>query len=282
LGKFDKHKLKNRDRLKNVQKESKDVFSASEKKLYSIDIEKIVPNPYQPRMEIDSVDDLKKSIEKIGLIQPLTVSKNSDNTYTLIYGHRRLQALKELGRSDVEVLIESNDDKNLRLKAIAENAQRKDLDFLELAVAFKEVQDEHDLTNEELAKEVNKSTTYISQVLSILKLNDELIKKIKDENYKTLSVLNKLNQVESEKQVEIYDTVKSLTRDEALKYIDVYKKSLIKPKEIKAYEIKAKNGKYKIDIDTNKLDHKSKVEVLRRLNNLIMQIEGKEIKKPKF
>jgi ParB family chromosome partitioning protein len=275
LAKFDKHKLKNRDRFKQKNKEK--VFTTSEKKLYSIDINTIVDNPYQPRLEIDDIDELKASISSIGLIQPLTVSKNSNSTYTLIYGHRRLQALKELGYDDVEVLIEDNSDKNLRLKAIAENSQRKDLDFLELAVAYKEIIDTYSYTLEELAKEVNKSKTYVSQVLSILKLDNSTLKVIKDDKYRTLSVLNKLNQIEDTKQLDIYNSVKAMTRDEALKYIDEYIKSSKEPIIKRAYNIKAKNGKYKIDIDTTKLDKKESKELVRKLNNLIMQIEGKSI-----
>jgi ParB family chromosome partitioning protein len=274
MGKFDKHKIKSRDRFNRVQ--SQEVFSSSAKKLYSIDINQIKDNPYQPRFEIDDIEELKASIQNIGLIQPLTVSKNSDSTYTLIYGHRRLQALKELGYDDIEVLIEDNSDKNLRLKAISENSQRKDLDFLELAVAYKEIVAENNFTAEQLAKEVNKSKTYISQVLSILKLDENLLQEIKKDKYKTLSVLNKLNQIENNKQLDIYTNIKNLTRDEALIYIDEYKKSKKDIKDKKPYNIIAKSGKYKIDIDTNILNKSDKDELVRRLRNLIIQIEGQK------
>lgn len=273
---FSKHK-KTKDRFENGYKKlynENSVFSNAKNKLFSIDINLIEPNPYQPRFEIDNVDDLKNSIQKLGLLQPLTVSKvNSEGKYTLIYGHRRLQALKELGKEDVEVLIEDNSDEELRLKALAENSQRKDLDFLELAFAYKEIIETKNITLDELAQDVNKTKGYISQVLSILKLDDIVLQKIRDDKYKTLSVLNKLNQVEKDNQLNIYNNVKELSRDEAVEYIKEYVETKKEPKETLNYEIKNNKGKISIKIDTKRLSNEDKEKVIKNLNEIINNLK---------
>jgi ParB family chromosome partitioning protein len=272
---FSKHR-KNKDRFENSFKSESEssVFSTAKNKLYSIDINLIEPNPYQPRFEIDDVNELKASIAKLGLLQPLTVSKVKPNgKYTLIYGHRRLQALKELNKDDVEVLIEDNSDEQLRLKALAENSQRKDLDFLELAFAYKEILDTKKISYDELAQDVNKSKAYISQVLSILKLNSKVREKIKEEKYKTLSVLNKLNQVENNEQLDVYEKIKKLTRDEAVDYINMYIKESATPKERKNLEIKNNRGKYNIKLNTNNLSSEEKKEAISKLYQIIKQLK---------
>jgi ParB family chromosome partitioning protein len=260
---------------KNINKStsSEEVFKNS-KNLHKIDIKKIKPNPYQPRMELTNIDELKESIKSLGLLQPLTVSQDNGD-FTLIYGHRRLQALKELGKESIDCVIVNQEDSNsLQLKALAENLQRENLEPLELAIVYKDIISKNSISYEEFASRINRSKAHVSQVMSLFKLDTNLQTKIKDDGYKILSVLNKLNQVQLEKQLDIYNQIKDLTRDEALKYIDEIIKQSKEPKVKNAFIFKNRASKYKIDIDIDNLSSEEKNNSIKELKELIKKIKS--------
>jgi ParB/RepB/Spo0J family partition protein len=269
---FNKHQHKKKNRIQNtlnITNSNESTFSTAKNKLYSIEISKIKSNPYQPRFELDNLEDLKDSIKEFGLLQPPTVSKDASNDkYILIYGHRRLEAVKELGYESIDVFIQDNNDLNLRLKALAENSQRQDLDFLELAYAYKSILEDINISLEDLGKKVNKSKTYISQVLSILKLESEVIAQTKKDGYKVLSVLNKLNQIDKENQLDLYNQIKSLTRDDALSILSQHLNQ--KSKNNSKYSFKEKSGKYNFSIDTKNI---SKDEIQQAISDLLATVD---------
>ncbi|WP_457560522.1 ParB/RepB/Spo0J family partition protein [Caminibacter sp.] len=145
-----------------------------------IDIEKIVPNPYQPRKEFsdESINELADSIKKHGLLQPIVVIKDNDR-YILVSGERRLRAFKKLGKTKIKALIAEYSKKDLREYALIENIQREDLNPIEIALSLHSLIEEHGYTHEELAKNIGKSRTYITNMLRILNLPQKVIDKIK-------------------------------------------------------------------------------------------------------
>ena len=149
--------------------------------LAKIPVKSIFPNPYQPRMEFDkeTMDDLKKSILENGLIQPITVRRNGDGGYELISGERRLRACKDIGYKEIPAYIIQVDTKEAMLAlSLIENLQRDELNPIEVAMAYKRLMDECNLTQEDIANKVGKDRSTITNSVRLLKLPDEIKKSI--------------------------------------------------------------------------------------------------------
>lgn len=150
--------------------------------IFWVEVEKIQPNPYQPRKEFDEarLNDLAGSIRQYGILQPLVVTRREFTkedggigvTYELIAGERRLRASKIAGLSQVPVLIkdeEQNDLLKLEL-AIIENLQREDLNAIDRARSFERLANEFHFKHNEIAKKVGKSREYVSNTIRLLML----------------------------------------------------------------------------------------------------------------
>jgi len=145
-----------------------------EKELYSIEdipVEKVLPNPYQPRSNFDEklIEELALSIKTYGLLQPIIVRKKGE-FYYLIAGERRLRAFKHLGYSKIKAIIINVTDIESAILALIENIQRQDLDFFEEAQGYKQLADEFGLTQVEIAKRVGKTQSAIANKIRLLQL----------------------------------------------------------------------------------------------------------------
>jgi len=151
--------------------------------VYLIEVEKIKPNPYQPRKHFDddSLKELADSIREYGILQPLIVSRVEKETpygqtveYQLIAGERRLRAAQLLGLERVPVIIRPSFEERQKLEAaIIENIQRTDLNPLETARGFAKLAEEFGLSQREIAERVGKSRAYVANVLRLLELPSE-------------------------------------------------------------------------------------------------------------
>jgi ParB family transcriptional regulator, chromosome partitioning protein len=138
----------------------------------TVRIENIIPNPRQPRsiMAEEGLQELAESIRQHGILQPLIVTKESENQYVLIAGERRWRAARIAGLDVVPVIQrEANDRDRLEL-ALIENVQRADLMPLETAEAYRQLAEDFSLTHEEIALRVGKSRVSITNTLRLLKL----------------------------------------------------------------------------------------------------------------
>lgn len=148
-----------------------------------IPIEKILPNPHQPRtiMVEDDLNDLADSIREHGIIQPLLViPENENGQYILIAGERRLRAAKLAGLANVPVVFrQASEQQHLEL-ALIENLQRENLSPLETAEAYQELSEIFNLSHEEIAKRVGKSRVAISNTLRLLKLPETVKQALTD------------------------------------------------------------------------------------------------------
>lgn len=135
----------------------------------------IIPNPDQPRRVFDEakIDELARSIEASGMLQPLVV-RASASGYELIAGERRLRAAQRLGLSEVPVIIHETPDSSTLLLALIENLQREDLNPIEEAAAFAELQEQFNLTQEQVAGKVGRSRSAVANSLRLLSLPDEI------------------------------------------------------------------------------------------------------------
>ncbi len=146
-----------------------------------MDTESLTPNLFQPRKNFDKekMEELKDSIKKHGMIQPIIVRKMA-NGYEIVAGERRLKAAKEIGLKKIPAIIKSvNNEKSLEI-ALVENIQREDLNPVEQANAFKRLADEFNLTQQELAEATGKSRALVTNTIRLLKLNPEIQKNISE------------------------------------------------------------------------------------------------------
>lgn len=137
-----------------------------------IELSKIVANPNQPRREFDTValQELADSIAEIGIIQPITLRKISDNEYQIIAGERRFRASQLAKLNTIPAYIRTADDENVMEMALIENIQREDLNAVEIALAYQHLLEEYNLTQERLSERVGKKRTTIANYLRLLKL----------------------------------------------------------------------------------------------------------------
>lgn len=149
--------------------------------IIEMDVESLTPNLFQPRKNFDKekMEELKGSIKKHGIIQPIVVRKIA-NGYEIVAGERRLKAAKEIGLKKIPAIIKSiNNEKSLEI-ALVENIQREDLNPVEQANAFKRLIDEFKLTQQELAEATGKSRALVTNTIRLLKLNPEIQKNISE------------------------------------------------------------------------------------------------------
>ena len=144
--------------------------------LFEIEVSKIRVNPLQPRMEFDKarLEELKESIAENGVIQPVTVRKTAAG-YELIAGERRFRAVSELGFDKIPAYVmEVRSDEHLLELALIENIQREDLNPIEVALAYQQLQKEYNLTQEVVAKKVGKDRATVANFIRLLKLPESI------------------------------------------------------------------------------------------------------------
>lgn len=150
--------------------------------IIEVELDKIFPNPDQPRRAFDeeSLEELSASIRKIGLIQPVTLRREEDGSYRIIAGERRYRASLMAGLTSIPAYIKAADDKELMEMALVENIQREDLNSIEIALAYQNLIESLSLTQEQLSERVGKKRTTITNYLRLLKLPAEVQMGVKD------------------------------------------------------------------------------------------------------
>jgi len=208
----------------------------------NIDINLITVNPYQSRSNFNekSLKELTTSIKNIGVIQPITIRKIKKNSYQLISGERRLKACKNLELNNIPAYIRTANDQESLEMALIENIHRQDLDAIEIAVSYKRLIDEINLTQEELSNKIGKDRTTITNYLRLLKLNPIIQSGIKDGFISMGHGRSIINIENKSDQIKVYETIisknLSVRNTEELvknyKNNQVTKKSIDKPKYI--------------------------------------------------
>jgi len=143
-------------------------------KVVQLPVEKIVPNPHQPRKNFDDAElnMLAESIKQNGILQPLSARKVDDG-YELISGERRLRAAKLIGLENVPCIVVDITERNSAVLAIVENIQRQDLSFFEEAIAIEKLIDFYGMTQEDAAIKLGKAQSTIANKLRLLKLSEK-------------------------------------------------------------------------------------------------------------
>ena len=141
-----------------------------------IELSRIQPNPDQPRREFDdeSLEELAASIREIGIVQPISLRQQANGTYQIIAGERRYRAARIAGLSTVPAYIRTVEDEAVMEMALIENIQREDLNAIEIALSFKKLIEQYNLTQEQLSERVGKKRTTVANYLRLLKLPAEV------------------------------------------------------------------------------------------------------------
>lgn len=180
--------------------------TASEVKVVKVPIDKIRPNPYQPRktFDEDALEELCASIRKYGVLQPLLVSEDDNGAYMLIAGERRLRASHMAELKEVPVIISEYTDQQIAEIALIENLQREDLHYLEEAEGYEQLLDKFSLTQENVAARVGKKQSTVANKLRLLRLSSSVRAKL---------VAKKLSERHARALLKIHEDAK---REEAL------------------------------------------------------------------
>ena len=210
-----------------------------------IEIDLIDLNPFQPRTNFNTSDleELTSSIDKLGLIQPITIKKN-DGRFTLISGERRLKAFKKLSKKSIPAYIRlANDQESLEM-ALVENIQRKNLDPIEIAISYSRLTEELKISHEEMSKRVGKDRTTITNYIRLLKL-DPIIQSGLRDNFISMGHGRALININSfSEQLSVYEKIvkKSLSVRDTEKLVSQIRgrKSTIK-KPISKYYLDIKD-----------------------------------------
>ncbi|MFZ7119734.1 MAG: ParB/RepB/Spo0J family partition protein [Eubacteriaceae bacterium] len=235
-----------------------------------IDINEIVPNKDQPRKKFneEKLSELAQSVSLHGIIQPIVVSKYMSG-YQIIAGERRWRAAMIAGLKKVPVVIKTISDKEVMEIALIENLQREDLNIIEEAVAYKELINKFDITQNEISQRIGKSRVAITNTLRLLQLPEEVQKKIKEnlisagharailsvpeairEKFANKIIKEKLSVRESEKQA---NNIKKYQYKDTSNKVDVDQKFIIDIQEelqnIFGTKVLVKHGKSKGKIE---------------------------------
>lgn len=201
-------------------------------------IAEVSPSPYQPRSVFDEerIDELCQTIRTHGIIQPIVV-RIRDGKYELIAGERRLRAAKKVGLESIPAIIREYNDSQTASIALIENLQRENLTSIEEAVAYQQLIDIHQLTQESLAQRLGKSQSTIANKLRLLHLSDEVKdalrdRKISERHARALLSLNEeqqskllddiikkdLNVKQTEQRVQFYKEAKKTTKSRRVSF----------------------------------------------------------------
>ncbi len=260
------------------------------KQIQDLELDKIVPNRYQPRREFseDSIKELAETLDKNGLLQPIVVREDGDQ-YEIIAGERRYRAAKSLGWETIPAIVKNMDDDQAASLALIENLQREDLNPIDEAKAYNNLMKLNNLTQTALAKDMGKSQSYVANKLRLLKLGDEvqqaliegkitarhgraLIGLSEDDQKRVLAEieakgLNVKQTEEIAKDVEAYFNPKPKAKSEQKRVVNRIPKDLkVQINTIKkAVKLAEDSGiKVKIKEDKNPDDYKITIELKRK------------------
>ena len=243
----------------------KDIVEENEKNVTEINIDDIRSNPYQPRktFDIESLNELAKSIKEYGVVQPIIVKK-SIKGYELVAGERRTKAAKIAGLKKIPAIIKDFDDQEMMEIALVENIQREDLNPIDEATSISNIIKLRGYTQEEFANKFGKSRTYVTNILGLLKLPDEVKKLVEKENL-SMSHARVISKIDDENKA--IELAKKVITDN----LSVHDLEKLSQEEKQVTKVKSKSNydtKYRMfeniimdALNTKVRVHKNKIEV---------------------
>lgn len=152
--------------------DDKSAMASDQDQIQEIPLKQIIPNTYQPRRQFDDVqlNELAQSIQVNGLLQPIIVRLNDDQKYEIIAGERRFRAVELLNWEKIPAIVRDYSNQESAALALIENLQREDLNPIEEAQAYQQLEQMEQLPQKDLARKLGKSQSYVANKLRLLKL----------------------------------------------------------------------------------------------------------------
>lgn len=213
--------------LSALLKETGEVNSASDAHaekivgaIAEIEIEKIQPNPNQPRTQFsrEALEELAISIRELGIIQPITVRKERDGKFTIISGERRYRASKLAQLEKIPAYVRLADDQSMLEMALVENIQREELDPIEIALSYQRLIDECELTQEAMSERVGKKRSTVTNYLRLLKLTPIVQAGLRDKMISMGHARAIISVDDEEEQMNLYE--RTIARDLSVRQIE--------------------------------------------------------------
>lgn len=153
--------------------DDKSTIASDQDQIQEIPLKQIIPNTYQPRRKFDEVqlNELAQSIQANGLLQPIILRLNDDKNYEIIAGERRFRAVELLNWERIPAIVRDYSNQESASFALIENLQREDLNPIEEAQAYKQLEQMEQLPQKDLARKLGKSQSYVANKLRLLKLS---------------------------------------------------------------------------------------------------------------
>lgn len=252
---FDLEKLN----VNNIDEFEQKIYEVTpNEEIVELDINELRPNPYQPRkiFNDDSLKELAESIKENGVFQPIIVKK-SIKGYEIIAGERRYRASKLAGKEKIPAIVRNFTDEKMAEISLLENLQRENLNPLEEAMAYQNLINKLSLTQEKLAQKVSKSRSYVTNMIGLLRLPEDVQKLIADGKL-SMGHARALSKIENKE--EVIKMAKEITENK-LPVRETEKMSENKPK-LNQINRKKENTEYKYveDMMREKLDAKVKIK----------------------
>jgi ParB family transcriptional regulator, chromosome partitioning protein len=176
-----------------------------------IPLNQIEPNPGQPRHDFDenALSELAASVKMHDIIQPITVTKTAKGKYRIIAGERRFRAAKIAGLADIPVYIKDVKDSKILELALLENLQREDLNAIEIALSYRQLMEELDYTQDQLAERMGKERSTVTNYIRLLKLPPDIQAAVRNGNISMGHARALINVDVVDKQLYIFNEIKS-------------------------------------------------------------------------
>lgn len=194
--------LFNNENINFDQIEEKILDASSADEIVELPVDELRPNPYQPRkvFDLEKLNELANSIKEHGIFQPIIVKKSSIKGYEIIAGERRVKACKIAGIDKIPAIVRDFTDQQMMEIALLENLQRENLNSVEEAMAYRNLLDAMQITQEELGKRLGKSRSHITNMLGLLSLPEE-VKDMIVEDKISMSHARVLSKMENKEEI---------------------------------------------------------------------------------
>lgn len=221
-----------------------EVKTSGSSSINEINIDLISPNPDQPRTEFDeeALNELATSIKELGIIQPISLRKMSNNSYQIIAGERRYRAAKRAGLKSLPAYVRTVEDETVMEMALIENIQREDLNAVEIALTFQKLIEQYNLTQEKLSERVGKKRTTIANYLRLLKLPAEIQLGLKNKVIDMGHARSLLSIEDASLQLKLYEEIK--LNGYSVRKVEERAKEIIQGEKVVEKPSKKKNTEY--------------------------------------
>jgi len=242
-----------------------------------VPIEEIETNPDQPRRSVGDLDELKKSIESKGVLEPILVRPLPDGRFRIIAGERRFRAAMEAGLAEVPCIELDVPDNEVLEIALIENLHRRDLHPFEEAAGFSALAETHGYTQQQVATAVGRSRVSITEAMSLLEIPEDLREKCRRADIDARSVLLEIARLGDRRKMEeaIASVIGGSTRDDLR---EQKKGKDGEPERRRAFHFvySPKDGPFRLNISFHKT-RVAKTELIDALRGVLKQLESGEL-----